>query len=164
MRMKNRTVIIFAVICVLSVSAMLTTIFITQSEPKIEGFTPPAFDSAAVSGTPEVPGNMGYTPVEVEAGYKAFVCGELKAVNGSVDVYFTSPAENAVWMKLKLLDESGKTLGETGVIKPGEYVKAIKLDSTPGSTAAVKLKIIAYQPDTWYSMGTVGLNTKLNVQ
>lgn len=164
MRIKNRTVIIASIICVLSLIAMLTVIAITRNEPESAGFTPPEFDSAAVLGSPDVPENMGYTPIEVEVGYKAFVCGELKAVNGSVDVYFTSAAENAVWMKLKLLDESGKTLGETGVIKPGEYVKAIKLDSIPGSTAAVKLKIIAYQPDTWYSMGTVSLNTKLNVQ
>ena len=162
--MKNKYILpIISMLCVISLALMVIVLATHNKDRGSLEFTPPAFDSWAVSGTPTVPNDLGYTPVEVEAGYKAYVCGELNEVDGKVDVYFTSVEDNTVLMKLKLIDAKGNTLGETGVIKPGEYVKTLNIDIIPKSTENVKLKIVAYTQDTWYSAGTVALNTILKI-
>ena len=148
-------------LCCLSVAVMSYTV--TKTIYDKEGFTPPAFALAAIAGTPDVPDSLGYSPLEVEQGYKAYVCGKLLANGSNVDVYFTSPETNAVWLLLRVTDETGRILGETGIIRPGEYVKTLTLNTAPDKESNVKIKIIAYRPDTYTSMGTVGLNTKLKI-
>jgi len=80
-----------------------------------------------------------------------------------VDVYFTSPETNEVWLKLALADDQGNVLGETGVIKPGQYVKQLTLGELPDADISVKMKIIAFEPETYVSMGTVPLHTTLKI-
>ncbi len=158
---KKITLGILCALCCLSVAVMIFTAIKTINDK--ETITPPAFDSTAVMGTPDVPENLGYSPLEVEQGYKAYVCGELLATGSNVDVYFTSPKTNEVWLLLRVTDETGAVLGETGLICPGEYVKTLTLNTMPDKEIRVKLKIIAYLPETYTSMGVVGLNTKLKI-
>ena len=63
----------------------------------------------------------------------------------------------------RILDEQDAVLGESGLIRPGEYVQAVKLDTVPRSTANVSLKIMAYEPETYYSAGSARLKTVLTV-
>ena len=148
-------------LCCLSVAVMIFTIINTVSDKK--AFTPPAFDPAAITGRPEVPESLGYAPLDVEQGFTAYVCGKPPANGNQVDVYFTSPDTNVVWLLLRVTDEHGTLLGETGIIRPGEYVKTLTLQKMPDKERNVKLKIIAYRPETYISMGTVGLNTTLKM-
>ena len=165
---ETRTIWIAAALCaaaVLVMAGVILNILIqgANKSPAPAEFSPPAFDSTAVKGVPSAPAE-GYTPIDVEPGYCVCICGEPKVVADSAVVYFTSPNDNTVWVKLKLSDTDGNVLGETGVIKPGEYVQHVKLRAIPATSIAVKLTIIAYQPNTWYSMGTVGLHTNLIIQ
>ena len=155
------TVGILTALCCLSIAVMVITAAVTLNRKETPSFTPPEFDAAAVEGEPDVPQGHGYSPVEVEQGYIAYVWCELTAKGGEVDVYFTSPRTNTVWLMLRILGNDGSVLGQTGVIRPGEYVKSVKLNTVPERETDVSLKIIAYQPETYISMGTVGLNTKL---
>ena len=77
-------------------------------------------------------------------------------------MWLTNPVSNTVWLKVRVLDEKGNTLGETGLIKPGEYVQSVTLDTVPKTGKPIVLKIMAYQPDTYYSEGAVSLNTKIS--
>lgn len=79
--------------------------------------------------------------------------------DGRADVWFTNPESNTVWLKLRVLDGAGDTLGETGLIRPGEYVQAIFFDRVPGIGDSIGLKLMAYEPDTYYSAGSATLNT-----
>lgn len=137
--------------------AILMFILANNNKP----FIPPPFDSTALSGTPQVPNNLGYSPLDVEQGYKAFICGNIAANNGNVDIYFTSPETNTVWLQLQILSERGEVLAETGILKPNEYVKSVVLQKGITSDTNVMLKIIAFAPDSFVSMGTVSLNTTL---
>ena len=92
-------------------------------------------------------------------GFSALVCGEIRAENGRADVYFTNEADNNVYLRLKITDSDSNVLAETGLIKPGEYVKSISFDKSPYSGQTIKMKIMAYEPDTFYSAGAVTLNT-----
>ncbi|MFY9381987.1 MAG: hypothetical protein WAO54_07225 [Eubacteriales bacterium] len=158
---KKMVLAVLCALCCLSVTVMILTVIKTMNDAV--AFTPPEFDPSAVTGIPNVPEGLGYSSIEVEIGYKVYACGNLIAKGKSVDVYFTSPETNTVWLLLRVTDESGTVLGQTGIIHPGEYVKTLTLYEAPDKEKNVKMNIIAYQPETYISMGTVGLNTKLTI-
>ena len=93
--------------------------------------------------------------------FKCSICGNVIASGGAADVYFTNSSEQEVWLKLRVLDEDGNIIGETGLIKPGEYVKSVSIDKDISDGSTIKLKIMAYEPETYYSAGAVTLNTKI---
>lgn len=152
----GRLLALVTVVCVVCLVVMVYVL--ANPEEKTERFVPPPFESSAVSGTPDVPENMGYKELDAET-YQFSVCGFFAPENGKVDVWFTNPAANTVWLKVRVLDTDGETLGETGLLRPGEYVRSVALDPVPSPGAAVQMKVMAYEPDTYYSAGSVSLNT-----
>lgn len=126
-------------------------------------FTPPPFDEAAEVGVPAVDAALAWGELKVREDYVVHVCGRLEAGDdGRVAVWFASAEDNAVWVKLRLLDAGGNTLGETGLLRPGEYVQYLTLTQpcAPGETA-VTLRVMAYEPETYYSAGAVALEAVL---
>lgn len=158
--MVKRILPIAAVLCAVSVIVMV--IALTAGE-KSDSFSPPPFETNAQSGTPNVPEDAGYGQIDAKE-FLFSAAGELTVNDGSVDVWLTNPKENTVWLKVRILDESGNNLGESGLIKPDEYVRSVKLNTVPKSTENVSLKIMAYEPETYYSAGSAALNTVLTVQ
>ncbi len=131
-------------------------------EPTVGEFVPPAFDNAAVAGTPDVPEGLGYSsPYQDGMAYRFSVCGNVTMDGKTATVYLTNDAENEVYLKLRVLDASGNTLGETGLIKPGEYVKDVELTEQLAQGTKVILKIMSYDPETYMSMGSAVMNTKI---
>lgn len=122
-------------------------------------FTPPPFDENALQGIPIVPVELGYSEIDAKV-YKVCMCGNLPLSNGKVDVYLTNPNVNNVWIKLRIIDDAGNVLGESGLLYPGEYVKSIDVPSAH-SGMSVSLKVMAYEPDSYYSAGSVIINTKI---
>lgn len=141
---------------------VLIAVALTSASDRTSGFTPPPFDPAALSGIPEVDESLGWSELSLKPGYVAHVCGVLRAnADETAEVWFSSDAENTVWMKLRMKNADGETIGETGILKPGEYVEKIKLTSTdPGE---VTLEIMGYEPETYYSAGSVSLKTTLTL-
>lgn len=127
-------------------------------------FNAPPFEPNAVVGVPTVDESLGWASLDISEGYSVHVCGVLTAdANGSLPVYFASDADNKVWVKLRLLNGDGETIGETGILKPGEYVAMLQLNEGIGS-CPVTLQVMGYEPETYYSAGSVGLATNLVVQ
>ena len=62
----------------------------------------------------------------------------------------------------QLLDAKGNLLGETGVLRPGEYVEFVSLTSLP-KKAEVVARILTYEPDTYYSMGSASAEIMLDI-
>ncbi len=151
---------ITAVLCAVSVIVMIAVLMYSE---KSEEFSPPPFDTEAKEGMPEAPENSGYEEIDAKA-FKFSAAGDLTVRDGMIDVWLTNSEENDVWMKVRVIDESGDMLGQSGLIRPGEYVKSVKLDRIPEETAAVTLKIMAYEPETYYSAGSVTLNTELKIK
>jgi hypothetical protein len=157
---KNRILPLMCCICGLSIVVML--VVLGKSVHKAAGaeFVPPEFDSSAEAGTPDVPEGLGYTEIYQEGmEFRAYVCGRVVVQNRQTDLFFTNDGGNTVWMKLRILDEKGNILGETGIIKPGEYVRTVRLQDMPSDGSPIQLKIMTYEPDTYYSEGAVVLNT-----
>lgn len=160
----NRTLKIVASICVTAFITMIATVAVNNCIGKQQqNFTPPPFDDNCEVGAPEVPDNLNYTPLRVEEGYMIYICGRLVLKNNMVDVYLTSPEDNNVWIRLKILDEKDNLLCETGLIRPGEYLKSALIAKKLKHDTNVKVKIVAYEPESYYSRGSVTLNTVINV-
>lgn len=158
---KKQNIVLFAAaaLCLVAVTVMVVVLCIPK-EQKGE-FIPPPFDSAAVVGVPAVPDGLGWQALDANA-FKVSVCGKIIPVGSTADVWLTNPSDNTVWLKLRVMDAEGAILGETGLIKPGEYVQSVSLTTTPSVGTPIVFKIMAYQPDTYYSEGAVSLNTTIS--
>lgn len=156
---KDRTIPVLCGVLVV-VLAMMAAALVFGGKQETAEFTPPPFDAAALQGTPEVPVNLGYiSPYQEGMGYRFSVCGNVVMEGKNAAVYLTNPAENQVWLKLRVLDENGNTLGETGLLKPGEYVKDVALAGNLPTGTPIQLKIMGYEPETYFSAGSATLNT-----
>lgn len=163
---KGSDSILIALVCIAAIAVLcvgVAVICILNREPT--GFVPPEFDNNAVSGTPEVPDDMGYLEVYKEGmSFNSFVCGEVNIVDGKADIYFTNPQKNTLWMKLRIFDDKGNVIAETGLIKPNEYLKTVTFDKVPVNNSKITMKIMTYEPNTYYSGGAVSLNTIAKVK
>lgn len=159
-KMKKAVIPVLVILCVLSVIVMCFALN-RQSEERAP-FVPPNFDEQAQEGTPEVPKELGWSELYQDGmTYKVGLCGNIIDKGGFAEIYFSNSKDNNVWLKLRVLDQQNRIIGETGLIKPNEYVKTIKFDAAIPSDAKVKLKVMAYQPETYYSEGSIVLNTRI---
>ena len=60
--------------------------------------------------------------------FKVGICGKFVADGNTADVFFSNSAENEVWLKLRVFDEQNNIISETGLIKPNEYIKSVKMN------------------------------------
>ena len=160
--------IILLVLAVVLVAVSVAAAVVGRQEPErvVGDFVPPAF-ADAVSGAPashEVEG-LPYGSLSLSEEISVSMVSNLTVdEHGAVDVWFAAPESNRGWVLLRLQDEDGNVLGETGIVRPGEYVQSIRLDSVPKSSGIILARILTYEPDTYYSMGSASAQVMLNVK
>ena len=153
---KKALLPILAVLCILSLAVMAAVLRRSGAEAV---FTPPPFEPLARMGTPAAQEGTGYQ--ELDAGiFRAGLCGKICIRDGMAEVRFANPADNSVWLRLRILDEEGNILGQTGLLRAGEYVDGVPAGDIPAGTP-VTLKVMAYEPDTYHSAGAVTLYTHI---
>ena len=124
---------------------------------------PSIFEANAIVGTPVVDAKLGWSVLNVQSGYDVHVCSVLTAdADGKLPIWFTSKHTNTVWVKLRVLDENGDVLGETGILKPGEYVEYLQLKEGTHS-CSVTVQIMGYDENTNSPIGNVSLANTLVV-
>lgn len=161
-RSKSMIIPILSILCVLSIIIMVVAIF--NAPPKNVEFVPPSFEVEAIKGNPEPPQGLGWSELYQDGmNYSVGICGNIIAYEDIADIYFSNSKDNKVWLKLRVLDENNNIIGETGLLKPDEYVRTVKLDESIQDGQKVKLKIMAYEPETYYSEGTIVLNTNIKI-
>lgn len=140
---------------------VLAVVAIAPWQKQAGDFTPPPFEENAVAGTPTVDESLGWSELAVREGYNIKLCGVLQAdQDGKLPVWLYSDAGNTVWVKLRILDAEGNRIAETGLLKPGEYLEKVQL--ADGAKAGdVKLHVMGYEPETYYSAGAVDFQTVL---
>ena len=159
-------ILILLVCAILAAVVALITVSVIALTPKKAPFVPPEFDAEATEGVPDIsePATDTYRP-DYQKIYKdgmtfsAYGCGEVNISDGKADIYFTNPEENTLWMKLRVFDEQGNVIAETGLIKPYEYLMTITFDTIPEDGTKIMMKIMTYEPETYYSGGAVSLAT-----
>lgn len=158
MSRRKKMLLITGCICAACVAVMIAVLL--QGPRQVIRFTPPPFDESAAEGVPPLTEADGYKPIDAQV-FQFSVCGKLMLEDGKTDIWLTNHAENGVWLKAKLMDAENNALGETGLIRPGEYVQSVQLAKPPAETADVIMLVMSYEPDTYYSMGSVSLHTSL---
>ena len=160
-KLNYTPVYILTVCTIITFLVMMIALSVTKEPPRGE-FVPPAFESMAQQGTPEVPEELEYSsPYREGMAYRFSVCANVTMDSSSATVYFTNAQENDVYLKLRVLDGNDKILGETGLLTPGEYVKEVQLLRELPSGTGIRLKIMSYIPDTYMSAGSVVLHTTI---
>ena len=141
---------------------VMVVVLSVMNAPKQGEFIPPPFEDAAMQGIPDVPEELQYSsPYRDGMAYRFSVCANVKMDGSKATVYFTNAEGNNVYLKLRVLDENDNILGETGLLKPGEYVKDVELIQALSAGTGIRLKIMSYAPDTYLSEGSVVLNTTI---
>lgn len=149
-------------LCAVLALAVIVSAIYTNRNPVVE-FIPPAFEPNAETGIPQVSDALGYAEIYREGmTFSAWICGRIYQENGHAVLYFTNPDSNNAWLKLRIMDEKGKILGESGLIRPGEYVRSVRLTKTVAAGTAVKIKLMSYEPETYYSLGAVSVKTQIS--
>ena len=143
--------------------AMILVLCLSKGSYAARGeFVPPTFDREAAQGMPRVADDLDYMECYQDGmDFRFWACGNVKMDGRNATVYLTNPESNTVWMKVRILDAEGTVLGESGLIKPGEYVKSVMLSAQLPVGTPIRLKIMTYEPDTYYSAGAVALNTRV---
>lgn len=151
---------IVALALLTSIALVIMISVLCAPEKKDASFVPPNFDDNARVGIPEIPDEFGYNEFYQDGmGYRFSFCENIIIKQQSAIIYFTNSQDNHVWLKLRLIDAEGNIIGETGLVKPGEYVESVKLNKELKTNEPITLKIMGYEIDTYYSVGSVVLNT-----
>lgn len=133
-------------------------------EAESKPFTPPPFDESAKVGIPTVSDNLGYNILYRDGmSFKVGVCGKINVNGTTADIFLTNLEENEAWLKARFYDSNGDIVGESGLIKPGEYVKSIELTSQPLASEQYTVKIMSYEPETYKSLGAITLTPKITI-
>lgn len=150
------------ILCLVTFVAMLVSLRFSQK--RTVDFIPPDFDDSAQSGKPNISDsaasleNSEWQILDAQA-FHVGICGKFCPHETGADVWLYNEESNDVWLKLRVCDENGQIIGETGLIKPNEYVRSVNLTAVPQIGATVELKFMAYEPDTYYSAGAATLRT-----
>lgn len=149
---------VFLLSCILLAYTLLTM------DDRAGRFVPPPFETEAVAGFPAAPEELGWSEVfHAQMDFKAGICGIFQAGDGKVEAWFANLSQKPAWIKLRILDDRGTVIGETGLLKNGEYVERVALTELPDDGSMVTYKIMAYEPETYYSLGSVNLKTVVDL-
>lgn len=137
------------------VLALLAAVPLRRATRPVElsPFQTPAFDPAAISGKPEAAYPDMYGTLTLNDDVTVALYSAPIVTDGTALVCFTADAGNTAWVRLRLQDTDGKILGQSDLLRPGEYVARVKLTTQPDRPEAIA-KILTYEPDTYYSLGT----------
>lgn len=145
---------ISSIFCFVSVLFMLVVFGVDRKTIKGE-FVAPSFEENSIIGVPVVEKRLDwFTTNEDGSDIKISVCRASSIKDLKSDIYFTNHEENEEWMKLRIIDNQGDILAETGILKPGEYVKEIEFNKKPRDGQVLTYKIMTYEAETYYSAGT----------
>lgn len=152
MEKKQKIVILVFGIVLLALLIALCAVIVLHNRPVYGAFVPPSWEENAVLGMPVEPLPPSFGSMTVEEGFVIAMCATPSLRDNDLDLYFASPATNTVWLLVRLYDESGRLLGESGLLKPGEHLPTITLSDVPQGDI-ITANVFSYEPETYYSRG-----------
>lgn len=143
---------------IILIGVLITTALFQRKNVKYEK---PEFDPTAKQIEENEIQDESYSILEAAPDYQIGLCGMPQEKEGHLIVYFTNPKKNQVWMQLLVFDDADRILAQTGIIKPGERIENVMLSRNVTKEETIKLEVLGYEPDTYYSAGKVSLQTKI---
>lgn len=128
-------------------------IFAVHYEPQ---YKLPLFESKAESGLPNPPKNFDYQAIPTEEWQCYIAATTYQQEDGSLKVYFTNPEGNEAYLMCEVTDSTGKILYKSGIIIPGNYVESLyPIKKLKNEAIEIEIKIYAFEPEYYYSLGTL---------
>lgn len=153
---KQQKIIVSALAGLLLVALAVIVVLLCNPTNRTAEFVPPEFEKDALSGMPtDVPNELNYGAPNTQNEFDFLLCGTPALTDdGRLQIYFTSPLTNNVWLLLRIYDVNGDLIGESGLLRPGEYVENVELYAALKKGSDVRIKVLSYEMDTYYSKGT----------
>ena len=149
------------ILLAVAIVATVIVYFVTRSG---NDFTPPDFDVAAKKGYPTVTDTAAqFQRVTASEDFAFSMCLCPTYENGAARIFFTSEIANRAYLLIKLYDADGELIGQSGLVRPGQYVESVAISLTPTEDTDISAKIFSYEPNTYYSKGTVSGELNLRV-
>lgn len=162
-KLQNIALAAAALMC----ATIITVVAVTRTKPAKDEQLPSmlSYDTEAVKGTPDTadqPQYYGTMEIPLTNGSCKLAMTAVPKLNGDkLDVYFTNSEDNTVGLKLVIYDEADNIIGQSGIIKNGEYVKSVKLKGNTEAGQILSAKILTYEADTYYSLGSARATLKV---
>lgn len=154
---KNKITIVLSTILIILISIIIFLLININSKKQ---FKKPEFDNAATS----IPEKLEYKAkaIKISEGYSLYIDPIPKLVqNDNLSINLVSLEENKIWIKVRILNAKEEIIGETGLIKPGEYLEKVQINQQLSKNDQITYKIMGYEKDTYRSAGTISLNTRI---
>lgn len=148
---------------VLAITAMIVILSLT-GKPQMGEFQKPSFDANAVVGTVPLTEEeqllYGYD-VRVPQGaiYRTGMCGVVTVKDGKATVWLCNPDTNTVNLKVRLTNGAGEVVGESGLVRPGEYLRDVTLTKEVAANDQITMRIMSYNIENYQSEGAFVMNT-----
>ena len=121
--MKNKSTYILITLLLLMI---VLIVFFSNSIAEKKKFVKPSFESEAVEGIPDVDA-FDEKIVKIKDGYEVYINPLPSIDDGKLLVNFTSIESNDILIKLRIKDNDGNIVGESGILKAGQYVEYVKV-------------------------------------
>lgn len=160
---RRKYVFLILIPALLAFACLMYLLHRPEPSKGAEGYTPPPFETQAKTGVPEPEERYGYSDISAENGISFSIVGTMyQQEDSSVVLFFTNPETSESNMLCEICDESGKVIYRSGVLRPGEYIERLTpLESIENVAMKIELNVYAFEPETWYSKGTVSLSNML---
>lgn len=163
--MEKSQKILLSVLAVVFVGIIATCVVVSvksDGSEQIADFSAPTFDTNVVlAENLDIPESANYKSLFIKEGFKISMASTVNITNNLAEIHFTSEADNAVWLKLVLLTTDGKRLGESGLIEAGKHLKQIEINNLSSNNDEIIVKILSYEPNTYYSLGTAQVKASI---
>lgn len=162
--MCNKRVVYILSSILIGLVVLIIVLLTKESSQKIiyGEFVPPEFDIKAEKGMPDTDDKSFNRLHQDGIPYSLHICGEVAIYdNRFSDIYFTNDESNNAWLKLRIFDSEDKIVAETGIIRPGEYIKTIEFNRDMSANEKVRLKVMSYEPGTYHSLGSIVLSSSI---
>lgn len=156
--MKNNKLLI--ILCTILAILAIVIVGLLFSIKSKESFKKPDFDSNVT----EIPSDLDYqkSVLNILDGYSIYISPNPKIVDDDyLKIDFLSVSTNNVYVKVRILDSENNIIGETGILKAGDYLEKVKLSKSVKVNDNITYKIMGYDQDNYTSAGSVSLNTRI---
>ena len=126
----------------------------------------PPIDKMAAEGVPLESDTLGFdvSEISIQNGTSFSMASVLyRQADGSVMIFLTNPAGSGVDLLCEIKDKrSGKTLFKSGRVLAGQYLESLKPKGKwENIEKPIRIYVYSIDPKTYYSRGTIELETTL---
>lgn len=153
---KNKVTIVLSL--VLLILIMIIVFLIINIKNK-STFKKPDFDKNAIE---TIPTSLDYQNkiINVTDNYSLYVEPSPTIKDNDLIINLISLETNNILIKIRVLNND-KVVAETGLVKPGQYLKKVKLKKKLNVDDEIIYVVMGYEKNTYLSAGTIKLNTRI---